>query len=165
MYLSLVSDNGIGVSMDSVSWMMTFIINHRRIYSAGKGVAMGDEYLKRDQDGIMILDGHRKGGDRRAPVDRRTDSSDIYGVHERRNYPSRRDLAERRMGPAFSVIDLFYEHLSAFILGFFLILLSIFMMISGLTFLPVIGLFAGIVTLIIGGGLVLRAFSSRWPTA
>lgn len=126
---------------------------------------MSDDYLKRDPDGIMILEGQRMGSERREPVDRRSHKPfDVYGIHERRNYPSRRDLGERRVGPVLSLTDLFYEHLSAFILGFFLILLGLCMMITGLTFMPVIGIFAGFATLIIGGGFIVRAFSSRWPS-
>ena len=125
---------------------------------------MNDDYLKKDRDGIIILDGRRRGGDRRKRFDRREFPFDMYGIHDKRQHRARRDARERRIGPVYSRADLFLEHLSDFILGCFLMLAGVFMVISGLTFMPVIGLFAGVVVLFIGSMFCFQAFRSTWPS-
>lgn len=124
-----------------------------------------DEYLCRDDQGILIRDGRRQGEDRRRDFNRRTHLSfEKDGRFSRRKMWGRREPGERRIGMVYSLIDMFYEHLSSFILGIFLIMMGICMLITGLTFLPVVGLYAGIVVISVGAGFLIRAFRSNWPT-
>ncbi|MBU1171795.1 MAG: hypothetical protein KKD44_19755 [Proteobacteria bacterium] len=125
---------------------------------------MTDEYLHRDDQGIAILDGHRQGEDRRGKDERRF--YDLFDEQSRFNHRHellRREPGERRIGPVYSRSDLFYENLSSFIFGGFLIMMGICMLITGLTFLPVVGLYAGVAVIIIGAGFLARSFKANWP--
>ena len=125
---------------------------------------MSDEYLVRDEECVMILDGKRTGEERRSLMDRRyRNTYHRVGPLDRRRYTTRRKPGERRIGMVYAKADLFYEHLSAFVLGFFMILLGLCMIITGLTFMPLIGILAGIMTIFIGAGCVVRAFRAGWP--
>lgn len=125
---------------------------------------MTDEYIYRDDEGIVLLDGDREGHDRRMSDDRRSlEAFEEYGRFDRRQRPLRREPGERRIGPVHTLTTIFHEHLSSFIIGTFLLVTGVLMLITGLTFLPVIGLYAGVVVIFIGGGFLLKSLSSSWP--
>lgn len=127
---------------------------------------MTDDYLYKDNDGFAILDGHRQGRDRRAEDERRTQSVILVDRHrDRRNDLARRHPGERRIGPVFTLLDLFLEHMSSLFIGLFLILTGLCMIMAGLTFLPVLGVFAGVVSIMAGAWFLGRAFRSTWPSA
>jgi hypothetical protein len=129
-----------------------------------KGGKMVDEYLHTDNQGIIIIEGHRNGLDRRSVRDRRGHLPlSARAPHDRRHQIFRRDPGERRVGAVLSMQDLLNEKLSSLVIGVFLCVLGICMMITGLTFLPIIGIYVGIAAMVVGAGFLGQSFRSRWP--
>ena len=77
---------------------------------------MVDEYLQRDDQGIVVLDGSRSGEDRRINEDRREKKTlQGFGYQNNRQQISRREPGERRVGPFFTVKDIDWHFLPSFL--------------------------------------------------
>lgn len=106
---------------------------------------MGDEYVKRDDKGIVVLDGNRSGKERRNVEDRRRKWGLREGVDEDLRRPGlRRVLRDRRVMSVLSFRDKVYEKGSCVVIGLFLLFLGLFSILTGLTFLPILGVYVGV---------------------
>lgn len=107
---------------------------------------MEDIYIVRDEKSITALRGHREGGARRE-----VDSGSKVRKHGEKIFENRRLSSERRYAPKLSFKDKFFERMSCIVNGMALLVVGLFFVLTGLTFLPIIGLF-------IGGYIIIQAF-------
>jgi len=107
---------------------------------------MEDMYTIRDEKRVVTLMGHRTGVQRRgigpAPQLRE------YGSKIFRN---RRDITERRHKRVLSFKERLFERISSLTNGIALLAVGLFFLLTGLTFLPVVGL-------IVGGYIIIKSF-------
>lgn len=100
---------------------------------------MDDIYIVRDEKRVMALKGHRSSGQRRGigPAPRLV----RYGSRILKN---RRDLTDRRHFRALTFKERVFERISSLTNGVALLAIGLFFLLTGLTFLPVVGLFIGV---------------------
>lgn len=107
---------------------------------------MEDMYTLRDEKRVVTLRGHRTGDQRRrigpAPQLRE------YGSKIFRN---RRHATERRHPRTLTPRERFFERLSSLTNGIALLAVGLFFLLTGLTFLPVVGI-------IVGGYIIIKGF-------
>ncbi|GEM_PF-3225557 len=106
---------------------------------------MEDVYIVRDEKRIMALKGHRSGDQRRqvGPAPRLKK----FGTRLLKN---RRDTSERRHKTALSFKDRLFERLSCLTNGIALLAVGLFFLLTGLTFLPIVGI-------LIGGYIIIQS--------
>lgn len=99
---------------------------------------MEDTYVVRDEKRIIVMPGHRSGEQRRqiGPAQKLTK----YGQKILKN---RRDRTERRHKVALSFKERLFERLSCLTNGLVLLGVGLFFLLTGLTFLPIVGVIVG----------------------
>lgn len=106
---------------------------------------MEDTYIVRDEKRVVALKGHRSGEQRRqiGPAPRLMK----YGSKILRN---RRDRTERRHKVALTFKERLFERLSCLTNGIALLAVGLFFLLTGLTFLPIVGI-------IVGGYIIIQS--------
>jgi len=101
---------------------------------------MQDMYTLRDEKRVVTLKGNRTGSERRSMGPQGRDSSG-----------NRRKGIERRHQRVLSFMDRLFERISSLTNGLILLAVGLFFLLTGLTFLPVVGL-------IVGGYIIIKSF-------
>ncbi|MCG8472883.1 MAG: hypothetical protein MI742_13655 [Desulfobacterales bacterium] len=115
---------------------------------------MEDIYVLRNERRIIVLRGKRSGRDRRI-------SGSIPQMVKLGSYVAdkRKKLADRRQKRSLSVKEKFFERMSCLINGVVLLGVGLFFFLTGLTFLPIIGLFVGLYIIFQSVGIFWEVFS------
>ena len=113
---------------------------------------MDDEYVLRKGNEICVLDGNRAESQRRGDSRRVGWPPGVFAVNaiNRRNQFERRLENDRRIPETVTDLECSIERGSSVIVGGCLLVLAVFSMVLGLTFLPLIGYIAGIILGIAG---------------
>lgn len=106
---------------------------------------MEDTYIVRDEKRIIAFKGHRSGDQRR-----QVGPSPRLKKFGSKLLKNRRDRAERRHTEALSFTDRLFERLSCLVNGIALLAVGLFFLLTGLTFLPIVGL-------IVGGYIIIQS--------
>ncbi|WP_300669551.1 hypothetical protein [Desulfoluna sp.] len=107
---------------------------------------MEDMYTLRDEKKVVVLRGKRSGDQRRV-----IGPGAMLRKYGRKIMTNRRNLNERRHTTAVSFEDRMYERISSLTNGIALLAIGIFFLLTGLTFLPVVGI-------IVGGYIIIKSF-------
>ncbi|BCS96611.1 hypothetical protein DSLASN_22430 [Desulfoluna limicola] len=107
---------------------------------------MEDVYIVRDEKRIMALRGHRSGEQRR-----QVGPSPRLKKFGSKLLKNRRDTSDRRHKAVLSFRDRLFERISCLTNGIALLAVGLFFFLTGLTFLPIVGLF-------VGGYIIIQSF-------
>jgi len=114
-----------------------------------------DEYVKRDDTGIAVVCGNRSGLERR---DHKAAEANHEIIPEVELEPiSRRKMTDRRKDVELTHKMLVFEKAGPVTLGIVIVFLGLFFTLTGLTFLPIGGLYIGLFCIIAGAVMVISA--------
>jgi hypothetical protein len=123
---------------------------------------MADQFVWWHGNDYTVLDGSRKGVDRRVRSERRgCIASGIFAVNvlERRHNGERRQIQDRRTGDKTSSADRLTDLTRSIPFGIFLLTISMITLLSGITIFPSINLALGL--LLVTGGVFFIFMLSR----
>jgi len=107
---------------------------------------MTDEYTLRTKKNIMVLDGNRKGSDRRSHIDRRSGKKHNIRFQRdtvQRENDRRNTRAERRVGIRMTDTESILDRVGTISLSILFGIIGFLCVVTGLTFLPGLGLAFG----------------------
>ena len=107
---------------------------------------MEDIYVVRNEKSIIALKGHREGAPRR-----QIGSGAKVRTYGGKVLENRRKSSDRRYVHTLSFKDRCFERISCLVNGIALLVVGLFFVLTGVTFLPILGLF-------IGGYIIIQAF-------
>ncbi len=127
---------------------------------------MADQFVWWQGNDYTVLDGSRKGVDRRIRIERRgCIASGIFAVNvlERRHNGERRQIQDRRLGDKTSSADRLADLTRSIPFGIFLLTISMIILLSGITIFPSISLALGLLLVTAGAFFIFIFFRKRFP--
>lgn len=124
---------------------------------------MADQFVWWHGNDYTVLDGSRKGVDRRMLSERRgCIASGIFAVNvlERRHNGERRQIPDRRVGDKASPADRLTDLTRSIPFGIFLLTISMIILLSGITIFPSVSLALGLL-LVTGGAFFIFILSRK----